>query len=290
MRFLLRGILAISALLALSGGYFIWHNNRSVAPPNHEQLSATLENSIQWLTDHRQKILDDPNSMLWRMIQQAGDITGDTRLKALFADYTQRYLDHHPNNIWRPLFYPKSWVPVRYEDIAGFPYYNLHFIYAFTCDHDLATVPEIAAQNDPAFCDQHPLRPACATHQMMGLLLLKRSQCGDQVQLDNSIETLQQRIHSQLTWDPRVVDVYMQRVLMLVESGAGDTVKPVWLKALIAAQQPDGGWSPFMPLIPVGGGRSIGIDRLPGIRSPRSSFHTTAQGVLLFALLAQSQQ
>ena len=290
MRVVLRVICGGIALLVISGSYFVWHNNRSVAPPTHRQLGVTLENGIQWLTSHRQNILRISNPMLWRMVQRAGTITNDPRLKMLFTDYAKRYLDMQPNNIWRPLFYPNSWLPIRFDDIADLPYYNLHFIYAYTCDPDLAKIPKIAAQNDPSFCDQHPLRPACVTHQMMGLLLLKRSQCGNQVVLGENIKALQQRIHTQLTWDPRVVDVYMQRVLMLVESGASDAVKPVWLQALIAAQQKDGGWSPFMPLIPVGGDRSIGVDRLPGIRSPRSSFHTTAQGVLLFALLTQSQQ
>ena len=116
---------------------------------------------------------------------------------------------------------------MRFDQIADFPYYNWHFIYGYTCDQELAKVPEIAAQNDPALCDLRLLSPSCVTHQMMGLLLLRRSQCGDQVQLDSSIKTLQQRIRTQLTWDPRVVDVYMQRVLILVESGAGNLVKPV---------------------------------------------------------------
>lgn len=290
MRFLLRGVLAVIALLALSAGYLIWNNNRSVTPPSQDQLNTTLEDGIRWLANHRQKILNDSNPMLWLMVQQAGDVSGDIRLKSLFADYKQRYLDKHPNNIWRPLFYPKSWVPVRFEEIANLPYYNWFFIYAYTCDRDLAKVPEIAAQNDPAFCNKHLIRPACVTHQMMGLLLLKRSQCGDQLQLDSSIETLQQRIRTQLTRDPRVVDVYMQRVLMLVESGAGDTVKPVWLQQLTDAQQPDGGWNAFMPLIPMGGGRSIGTSRLLSIGAPRSNFHMTAQGVLLFALLTHPQQ
>jgi hypothetical protein len=87
-----------------------------------------------------------------------------------------------------------------------------------------------------------------------------------------------------------VVDVYMQRVLMLVKSGAGGLVKPVWLQQLIDAQQPDGGWSGFMPLVPVGGGRSIGTNRLLSIGAPRSDFHITAQGILLFALLTNPQQ
>jgi len=228
--------------------------------------------------------------MLWRLVQQAGDISGDTRLTSLFSDYKKRYLDNNPNNVWRPLFEPGSWVPIRFEDIASFPYYNWHFIYASTCDRDLGEITEIAAQNNPSFCDRYPLRPACATHQMMGLLLLKRSHCGDPEQLENTIAALQQRIYRQLTWDPRIVDVYMQRVLMLVESGAGDRVRPVWLKHLVNAQLPDGGWSPFMPLAPLGGGRSIGTSRLISIGKPESDFHMTAQGILLLTLLTNSPQ
>ncbi len=290
MRFLLRGFLTSIAILALSSIYLIWNNNRSALPPDQAQLDTALENSVQWLLDHRQHILDDSNAILWHMLQQAGDISGDKRLKNLFADYEQHFIEVNPNNIWRPLFYPQSWIPVRFEDIASFPDYNLYFIYAITCDQDLSRRPEITAQNDPAFCDGHAFRPACVTHQMMGQLLMKRTQCGDQVKLNNSIEVLQKRIRTQLTWDPRVVDVYMQRVLMLVESGAGNLIKPVWIQQLLDAQQPDGGWSPFMPLLPVGGGRSIGTSRLLSIGAPRSNFHMVAQGVLLFTLLANQQQ
>jgi hypothetical protein len=171
------------------------------------------------------------------------------------------------------------------DDIANYPDYNQHFFYAITCDRELAEAPEIAAQNEAAFCGGHPLRPACVTHQMMGLLLLKRSECGDTAQLDQTIRMLQQRIRKQLTWDFRVVDVYMQRVLMLVASGARDAVKPIWLRQLLKAQQADGGWSNFMPLLPIGNDRYIGIRRLLAIGPPEADFHITAQGVLLFTLL-----
>jgi hypothetical protein len=150
-------------------------------------------------------------------------------------------------------------------------------------------VPEIAAQNESGFCDRHPLRPACVTHQMMGLLLLKRSDCGDTAELDATIRDLQKVIHRQLTWDPRVVDVYMQRVLMLVASGAADEVKAVWLKELIDAQLQDGSWSSFMPLLPLGRNTYIGTQKLLSIGTPKSDFHMTAQGVLLFAMLSQRE-
>ena len=91
------------------------------------------------------------------------------------------------------------------------------------------------------------------THQLVEIRLLQRSECGDPAQLDDTVLQLQQRITRQLLLDPRVVDAYMQRVLMLVESGAGALAKPIWIWKLVDAQQPDGGWSTFEPLLPLGG-------------------------------------
>ena len=120
----------------------------------------------------------------------------------------------------------------------------------------------------------------------MGIRLLQGSECGDPAQLDDAVQQLQQRIRKQLLLDPRVVDVYMQRVLMLEESGAGDLVKPVWIWNLVDAQRADGGWGSFDPLVPLGGGRYFGYgSKFLAIKQLRSSFHMTAQGVLLFSLL-----
>ena len=286
MRNLLRVTSFIFFLLALVYAYLAWTNNKPVTAPHQAQLQTTLENSIHWLEKNREKILVESNPMLWYMIQQAADVSGDKRLQQLFAGYEQRYLDKRGNNPWRPLFYPGTWVAVRFEDIASFPYYNWHFIYATLCDRELGQIPEIAAQNDPAFCDLHRLRPACVTHQLMGIRLLQQSKCGDPAQLNDTVLQLQQRISRQLLLDPRVVDVYMQRVLMLMESGADELVKPIWIRNLVDAQRADGGWSPFAPLVPVGVGRYFGYgQKFFAIRQPRSSFHMTAQGVLLFSLL-----
>jgi hypothetical protein len=88
---------------------------------------------------------------------------------------------------------------VKFEDIASFPYYNWHFIYAITCDRDLEQIPEITAQNEAGFCDRYPLRPACVTHQLMGIRLLQDRECGTAEVLADIVEQLQQRIHRQLT-------------------------------------------------------------------------------------------
>lgn len=288
MQILRRLTLVAFASLLLLAACSGWLNNRHVPPPAPEQLERARESGIQWLIRNADSNLRIDKAVLWQMIQRAAEISGDPRLQTLFARYRQSVLDDRRDSYWHPLFFPGTWVPVRSEDIGQLPDYNQHFIYAVTCDTELGKLPVIAVQNSADFCDRHPLRPACVTHQLMGLELMKRSGCADSDALAPTVEALQERIRNQLTWDPRLVDVYMQRVLMLVDSGSVNRVKPIWLDRILNAQQPDGGWSPFMPLLSIGGDRYIGIRRLPDIGTPESDFHMTAQGVLLFTLLTCS--
>ncbi len=286
MKKLFWGFLLVILATSSFYGYLLWQNNRLATAMDQEESHAVLENGIRWLEEHREEVLAQSNPMLWYMLQNAAAISDDERLKALFSRYEERYLEKNYGNLWRTLFYPDTWVSVRYEDIRNYPYYNWHFMYGLTCDAELALVPEIAAQNDPAFCNSHPLRPACVTHQLMGIRLLQRAKCGDQQALDSAEQKLETRIYRQLTWDPRQVDVYIQRVLMLAESAHPDIIKPVWIRRIAAAQQPDGGWSPFDPLLPFGSDRYLGFSG-KGLSTgrPKSSFHATAQGVLLFSIL-----
>jgi hypothetical protein len=76
-----------------------------------------------------------------------------------------------------------------------------------------------------------------------------------------------------------VLDVYLQRALMLAESGNAHCIKPVWLQTVIKAQRPDGGWSGIDPLLPVGNGRYPEFGgRAFTTRHPASEFHATAPG------------
>lgn len=286
MRYAVRAALLLLVILALVYACLLWVNNRRVAQAGPAEIEQVLEKSTRWLDQHRERVLAQSNPMLWYMIQRAGDIGGDARLRGLFAEYRQRHIDPNPQSAWRPLFSPGTWSPVRYQDIASFPYYNQHFLYAITCDSELGSVPDIAQQNDPAFCDAYPWKPACVTHQLMGIRLMQRIDCGEAAQLEHTVDALQKRIVSQLTWDPRVVDVYLQRVLMLEESGAAQQIKPVWIRRIIDAQRSDGGWSSVQPLLPLGADRSLAFSaRILSLATPRSNFHATAQGILLFTLM-----
>ncbi len=282
-------LLVLSVLLVSIGIYagFLWHNNRSVEPVSKAEIQQSLHAGVNWLFEHKTAILKEPNPMLWWMLQQSALVTGDPRLKELFLSYEAAYLAHARNNIWRPLFYKNSWSPVRYESIRQFPYYNKHFLYALNCDKDLEQHPEISAQNKADFCDSHPLRPACVTHQLMGIRMLQRKKCGDPSALANTVSILQKKITNQLFYDPRVVDVYVQRVLMLIESGARDKVKPVWLRQVLLAQSKAGGWSNFEPLLTLPGGWSLGFSAHGiSVGKQRDGFHATAQGVMLMSLLS----
>lgn len=266
----------------------LYMNNRTATWPERDELAPALEAGIDWMTRHREAILKQANPVLWWMVQQSAERTGDPRLQALFADYAAQRLGVG-RNLWVPLFYPGRWVPFSDADIAHFPDYNLHFIYAISCDSGLADNPVVQSQLDPGFCDRHPWRPACATHQLMGFRFMQINQCGDSEATRASVSALQSRIVAQLTWDPRVVDVYVQRVLMLIESGAADRVKPVWLRRVLDAQRPDGGWAGVDPLISAGE-LTLGFGpRGLSLKQPRSDFHASAQGLLLLSLLTHPE-
>ena len=265
--------------------YLLWENNQHTDLPSLSEIQGSLDDGINWLVRYEEEILDENNPILWWMLQQSAVLTGDSRLQDLFTKYKARYLKHSQGNLWRPLFVDNTWVPVRYEDISSLPYYNKHFVYAMTCDDELGQHPDISAQNNPDYCNTHPLRPACVTHQLMGLRIMQRKGCGDQHKLADTVKLLQARIKRQLTYDPRVVDVYLQRVLMLIESGAIEHVKPVWLRRVLGAQSDDGGWDGFEVLLSFPGGYSFGFsEHGVGFIKPRDSFHTTIQGVYIMSL------
>lgn len=277
-------LLAFGLLAALYAGLF-YSNNRDRAWPEQADIEASFTAGVGWLVAHREKILEHGNPALWWMVQQAAGQSQDPALLALFADYHSRYLERG-RNIWRPLFYPGRWEPITSAELADLPDYNLHFLYAISCDPELAQQPRIQAQLNADYCDRYPWRPACVTHQMMGFRFMQRAECGDAQATAAAVSQLHARIIRQLTWDPRVVDVYLQRVLMLVESGVQQRVKPVWLHRVLDAQLADGGWSAIDPLISLPGNVGMGFDaRGLTFKPPISDFHATAQGVMLMSLL-----
>lgn len=283
--------LIILFTVAISTGYAVlaYLNNREASWPEHARIQASFTAAVGWIDAHQEDIIRDNNPVLWWMIQRSAALTGNSTLQSAFVRYQQKYLET-ARTLWLPLFFPGRWVPFRNEDIAHFDDYQKFFVYAISCDPDLEQQVVITAQLDPTFCDSQPLRPACATHQLMAFRFMQQNRCGATQSTQSAVADLQARIVKQLTWDPRVVDVYLQRVLMLTESGAVTGVKPVWLQQVLDAQLPDGGWGGLDPYLQLPSGSSLGFGgRGFAIAAPISDFHATAQGILLMSLLLNAE-
>lgn len=266
----------------------VYQNNRDVSYPQRDQLQQHYDLSISWLVNHEDVILNQANPMLWWMLHEAYKLSNDARIAILLQKYMQRN-SRIVQSVWAPLFdYPGRRSMGGYA-VEGLPYYNQHFIYALNCSQDIADdIAIVEQQNDAGFCHQarYFYRPACITHQLMGINFLYTNKCGLLPDIDEVIQSLQQDIVTQLSWDFRVVDVYLQRVMMLLITGAESSVKPVWIERVLEQQLPDGGWGGFVSLIDISQSMSIGLGpRILQTGQEKSDFHATAQGVLILAYL-----
>ncbi len=226
----LKKLFYISLLLAAIIGIFfawqVWNNNRNTDAVPVTDIKHHFNRSVQWLQDSYPAIENTQNPILWWMIKQAAEASGDKRLHNIYTRYKQEHLDPQPNDLWTPMFNElyRPRVPERFllPELAD---YQLFFLYSLSCDRDLANEPVIQKQLQADFCSMHYLHPRCITHQMMGLRFMQRYQCGFEKTVNNTIYELQQIIVDELTWDFRVTDAYIQRVLMLADSGAYDRIK-----------------------------------------------------------------
>ena len=269
-------------------GWLRFNHNQQTNAPTVEQQAESLERAIVWLDSHSEQVLQDNNPMLWWMVKRSAELSGEPRLKAIYQRYYRRYVSGNYQNVWRGLFMPDDAIAVSVRSIEGLPDYNQYFIYGLSCSESIAELPIVQAQLSTDFCSQHhPLSPACVTHQMMGLRFRQDRGCGEAGQIAADLTTLQNNIVSQLSWDVRRVDVFLQRLLMLAESDARDRIKPIWLKHMLAAQLDDGSWGDFHPLLTLVGDKSLGMgSRFFAIRSPAGTLHATAQGIFLLTLLS----
>jgi len=282
-------LIAVVMLVAVSYVLLVAHNNRTVAPPPPEALRASREKATAWLLNNREEMLADQNTILWWMIDQGAQRSGDIQLQSLVAEYKRRLAEQQPQSVWGAFFDPSrvwgtQFPPELYRGNAD---YQQFFLFSLSCSKQFIDEPVIVAQTDTGFCRRiHPYSPACVTHQLMGYRFMQRSQCFRVPEIERKVAVLQESIVDQLTWDPRVVDVYIQRVLMLTESGAAARVKPRWVQRVLDAQLADGSWSSLQPLVPVGGGRYFGfVARFAGVEPHVGNLHATAQGIWLMSLL-----
>lgn len=271
-------------------------NNSEVPFPSHVEIEQSQLKAIDWIKVHESEVLDTENPVLWWMLRDSAALSGNAYLASLYAKYYERYLAHNPTNAWHHLFDQESDVWIRMYAIDQLPDYNLLFLYGLSCDPALRKESKVARLLRVDSCGSiHSLHyfrnPACATHQLMGVHFMQQRRCEDDIRTGTLIRALQDKIVVEATWDFRgVVDSYIQKILMLAESGAAERIKPIWLKRVINAQRGDGGWDDFDEIVRLDTDRSFGWSGWSAhgwmwVRHPKSNLHTTAQGLYLMSLL-----
>jgi hypothetical protein len=240
--------------------------------------------------------LEEDNPMLWLFVREAGQLSGESQLVALAGIYQAKSTD---GTFWRFIFDSSGSERIRERllDLDGLPDYNRLFFYGATCNSWAREDPAVLALLRPSACDPRLAwhgNPWCRTHQLMGLRLVQKNRCEPDEATAETITTVQNFILGELKWDFRVEDAYIQKVLVLVESGRRQDVKAIWIRRILDAQRPDGGWDGVDALAPWPGDQVLGWSTgslCPRVLPrPTSNFHATAQALYLLGLLLEQSR
>jgi hypothetical protein len=283
------------AVLVLAGVasllYSEHQNSAEVAAPSPAELRASFDRASAWIERNRDAVLHENNSMLWLFVRNAAQLSKDQRLGALAGEYQAR----SANGTIAQFFFDSTGSDrIRGASLAlsdDWQGYQRLFVYGATCNVPLRFDPQVAALLAPSACESGHAglrNPWCRTHQLMGLRFVQKNHCEPDDDTARTIEAVQGGILTELQWDFRVEDAYLQKLWTLIESGRRNEVKAIWVRRILDAQLADGGWSGADVVAPLPGGRAIAWrgGLLPRVEvMPASNFHATAQGVYLMALL-----
>lgn len=286
-------LLAALVLVAIIAAYAwaLWRNNRDVPPPPRAELAARLERATGWLETHMSPGGDYRHPQLWWMIRQAAAHAGSPRLLAFYRLHAP-YLRSQPTfAVWSGMFDDTASVQLPPPGrLPGLPAYDYLLLYGLTCDAGWGRALEVTAQLRPDFCSAPIREPQCNAFQLLGVRLVQRNGCGDR---DRTAALLGQLQDDTVTWlirDPRVDDAYILRVLVLLDSGAFERVRPAWIRRILAAQLSDGGWGDVQPVLRLPDDSVLGFTSAGLVhRRLHSDFHATAKAVLLLGLLLESR-
>ena len=164
-------------------------------------------------------------------------------------------------------------------------------IAALTCHEGAIQSPAIQQIYDRDFCAaqmEGNISASCKNKQIAALVILQSRSCSQSDQYAVALKSVQDDVVELLHKDPRVSDVYIQRLVWLTLTGAGDRIENVWLQRVIQHQRDDGGWLPYQRIVNLVPGWNLSVGRRFGIsfKEDKTAFHTSVQGMLLMALHA----
>jgi len=255
--------------------------------PSHEELQAALGRSIGWLEASRDSVLADRNSALWWMLKDSAVLTGDACLRDIVDAYLTKLRALPYQSPFALQIDPDISVRMSLAFAQPLKDYQYYILYGLPCDSSFDVDGVVKRHGRADMC--RPLylfKPVCVTHQLVGARFAHKNGCGDVKKTAGLIDELQGMVAIRQSLDVRVDDGYLQGVMALAATGGYERIRSAWVRNIMAAQLPDGGWEGFKPWIPVSRSRYVEVSK-DGIfvLDRRSTFHATAQGVYLFSLL-----
>jgi hypothetical protein len=288
-----------AALLASALAWFsaTAYVSRSVAAPTMAERQLAYDRAAGWIRQNEASVLNEGNSALWWMINVAAQTMDDSYLLELVRRWKEIHVTSSPlASAWVRMVDPKSPASDLGYNTQALGGYQKFFLHALTCQPLEMDDGDSSVFTRENMCRPQTIKvmrgePACTTHQLMGLQLYKRSHCVEPPGMSELEAQLFDDVLTQLQWDPRVRDVYIQRVLVLQWFGRSDQIKAIWLKRVLAAQQTDGGWAwnVKFPELPAwlqsfrSAWQTLVLQNVPD-QHDTSDLHPTAQGLLLMAL------
>ncbi len=291
LRWIAAAGIALAVGIALWLAYWEYRNSMHVPAASAAELHDRLTRAKAWVFTNKDRLLGEPNIMLWLFIRDAARVTHDPKLLALAEEFQRRYTNGTPLQYFFDSNGSERVTGQRIEFGESLQDYQRLLFYGATCNAPARWDPEVATLLTPGACDHNLLwlrSPWCRTHQLMGLRFVQKNHCDPDSETDATVVAVQDSILSELRWDFRVGDAYLQMVWTLVESGRRKDVKPIWIRRILDAQQADGAWDGVQVLARLPGGRVLAWDGHPYpriISEPAPTFHATAQGLYLLALL-----
>lgn len=282
-------IFILNIVIATCFGYAVYSNNCCTSKIDIQALKLAHEKSVAWLVENEKSYNHRHNPALWNLLKKTIVISKHAELKTIFDRYLLLYGREYQTHPLGFLVNGYSRADYNHADLTIYPDYNLLWMYAYSCDSTLAHMQVIKEQLKIDFCTkQHPLSPVCKTHHVMGLNYFSGSRCENQQQIDTMLTALLTDLERQIFFDFRVIDVYLQRVMLLYENNHTNNLNPRWVERIINAQNDDGGWGNFFPLLSVGKNSAIGIGaKSISVSKQHSNFHATTQGAYLTAMVLQ---
>jgi hypothetical protein len=286
-----RIVIAVCCVPLIIYSVLLYKNNVLSTPVSHDDIERSFNVSVDWLVKNRLELYEIHNPYIWWMIGEAKKNSKNLALSNVFQEYLLRIRENpgQAANPFNAIILPSLQEPIpAVREITDYMEpYQAYLYYSFTCDSEWGDLDAVVQQHDPEFCWRHqPFSSACATHQLLGYWYQNIYKCHRSEVLDTRIGKLKNYIHLQLFLDPRVVDVYLQRVLMLALTGDFDSISASWIRQILDAQFDEGGWDSNSLIFSWGsddhiGFKSNGFGRIKN----RATFHATAQGILLMSIL-----